>query len=52
MKPASRFPQDLFEKMKRARSFRAANAQMRQLGFGYVDLALHREYLAGPGRQT
>ncbi len=37
-------PQDLFEKMLRARRFRAANTQMRQLGFGYVDLALHREY--------
>jgi oligopeptidase A len=37
-------PDDLFQKMKRAKTFRAANAQMRQLGFGYVDLALHREW--------
>lgn len=37
-------PQELFEKMRRARTFRSANAQMRQLGFGIVDLKLHREY--------
>jgi oligopeptidase A len=37
-------PDDLFEKMKRARTFRAANAQMRQLGFALTDLKLHREY--------
>jgi len=39
-----RIPEDLFQKMKRARTFRAANAQMRQLGFGFVDLLLHVRY--------
>jgi len=37
-------PEDLFRKMKRARTFRAANAQMRQLGFGFMDLLLHVRY--------
>ena len=37
-------PEDLFQKMTRARRFRAANQQMRQLGFGLLDLALHRQY--------
>jgi oligopeptidase A len=37
-------PEELFEKMRRARTFRSANAQMRQLGFATVDLKLHREY--------
>ena len=37
-------PEDLFEKMKRAQNFRAANAQMRQLSFATADLALHTQY--------
>ncbi len=37
-------PEDLFRKMKRARTFRAANAQMRQLGFAFIDLLLHVQY--------
>jgi oligopeptidase A len=37
-------PEDLFQKMKRARTFRAANGQMRQLGFGFIDLILHVRY--------
>ena len=37
-------PDELFDKMKRARTFRSANMQMRQLGFSMVDLKLHREY--------
>jgi oligopeptidase A len=39
-----RIPDALYDKMVRARTYRAANAQMRQLGFATTDLALHREY--------
>ena len=37
-------PEDLFQKMVRARTYRGANQQMRQLGFGITDLTLHRDY--------
>jgi oligopeptidase A len=37
-------PEELFQKMYRARTFRSANGQMRQLGFAMVDLKLHREF--------
>jgi oligopeptidase A len=37
-------PQDLFAALREVRTFRAANDQMRQLGFAAVDLALHIDY--------
>ncbi|MEM9875141.1 MAG: M3 family metallopeptidase [Myxococcota bacterium] len=37
-------PDDLLAAMRKARTFRAATAQMRQLGFASTDLALHRRY--------
>ncbi|MEZ4443414.1 MAG: M3 family metallopeptidase [Polyangiaceae bacterium] len=37
-------PDELFDAMSRARTFRAASAQMRQLGFAAADLALHVDY--------
>ncbi len=39
-----RVPDALFDKLLRAKNFRAATDQMRQLGFGAVDLGLHRRY--------
>jgi oligopeptidase A len=40
-------PASLLEKMHRAKYYRAASAQMRQLGFAAVDLALHIDRPAG-----
>lgn len=37
-------PEELLAKMRRARTYRAANAMMRQLGFASADLAMHTEY--------
>ncbi|NOY89928.1 MAG: M3 family metallopeptidase [Deltaproteobacteria bacterium] len=37
-------PDELLKKLRATRTFRAANAQMRQLGFAKADLALHRDY--------
>ena len=37
-------PESLFQKVVRARNFRSANGQMRQLGFATVDLSLHTLY--------
>ncbi len=37
-------PEALLAKMRRARTYRAASAMMRQLGFASVDLAMHTEH--------
>lgn len=37
-------PEDLLQSLRQARTFRSANAMMRQLGLASVDLALHIDY--------
>jgi oligopeptidase A len=40
-------PDFLFQRMRRARTFRGANSQMRQLGFAFVDFGLHSDFPLG-----
>jgi oligopeptidase A len=39
-----KIPEDIFQKMIKAKNFRSASFMMRQLGFSAVDFKLHREY--------
>lgn len=39
-----RLPDELYERLLRARTYRAASAQMQQLGYAEVDLDLHRRF--------
>jgi oligopeptidase A len=42
-------PDELIARLRAARTFRAASAQMRQLGFATLDLALHCDYQRASG---
>jgi oligopeptidase A len=44
-------PEDLFQKLCRARTFRAATQMLRQLQLGMTDLELHAKYVPG-GKET
>jgi oligopeptidase A len=45
-------PESLYQKMMAARTFMEASAQMRQLSFGSVDLALHIDYRPAGGEDA
>jgi oligopeptidase A len=45
-------PEDVLERMRAARTFRAATAMMRQLGFAEVDLGLHMDWDEAQGDIT
>ena len=44
-----RLPDELYDRMVRARNFRAGNAAMRQYSFGMQDLSLHVRYTPADG---
>ncbi len=43
-------PDEIFERMRRARRFQGGWAQMRQLSFGTVDLSLHTDFAPRAGK--
>ena len=45
-------PDALFEKITAARTYRAGSGMLRQLYFAMTDLALHSDYVPGPGRSA
>ncbi len=45
-------PVDVLERLRASRDFRSASAQMRQLGFGAIDLDLHTDPPADPLART
>jgi oligopeptidase A len=46
-KTGERLPQNLFERMTKARNFGSATAQMRQLMLGTMDIQLHKDFRVG-----
>ena len=45
-------PEALFEKLRAARTFRSGTQMLRQLFFGFTDLALHEDYVPGAGESA
>lgn len=45
-------PDELYEKLKAAKTFRAASMMLRQLHFAQVDLELHSRYIPNTGKET
>jgi oligopeptidase A len=43
-KTGERIPEEMYQRLRKSRTFRAANQQMRQLSLGAVDFALHVDY--------
>eukprot|EP00798_Chlamydomonas_sp_ICE-L_P012620 gene12620-15848_t len=46
------FPEDLFHKLKAAKTFRSGSMMMRQVHFSCIDLELHSRYTPGQGESV